>query len=426
MAYIKGDLTLMPLPDILQWIEISNKTGTLTITDGNIKKRFYLQDGKIIFVSSNKKEERVGECILKKKLVDSNTLKKALQKSRHLGIPFTGYLISEGLIDLKTLETILKEMVEAAFLDTLRWEGGIFEFVDSVPPNVINGPVKLSISFMLLQSLKLFDESKKSISINEKRIIKKISDDISAGRVDLPPVPDIVMKLNKALERDDTSTNEIVKIIMADQILTSKILKIVNSAYYAKHGRITSLHQAVLYIGLKSLISVATVHALSGISPHNVNKVKNILKHSLTTAFIARALAPYCAEDPEEAFVCGLLHDIGKTVLLENINHYRISDEALNEILKDFHAEVGALLAEKWKFSDVIKTTIKFHHAPEDSEKYHGMLKLIASSDRIANNSASEEIICSELSTLKETKLDREKFLAEIQKFSKEADLFIS
>ncbi len=429
MSGVYGDLSLMGVSDILQWCEMSQKTGTLSVKKEDVKKRFYIQNGKIIYVSSNKDEECLERQLVQCNIVSSSEIDNLLRVCHRMGLPLTGYIISKKIATFEAIESILRQIVEKALLDVLKWTEGVFQFVDEVPDEIIDSPVKLDVSFMLLQSLKVLDESRKNDSDDETERVQKLLDKISDGKINLPPVPDIVIKLREALDRDDVSLSEVVKTIMSDQILTLKILKIANSALYAKHEKITSLQQAVVYFGLNSLISIATIHALSNIVPKNASRVKMVLNHCLLTGLIARLLAPYCAEDPEEAFVCGLLHDVGKTVLLENLTPLRLNESHFEKIIDEYHPVAGLRLAERWNFSEVIKSVIRFHHAPDTDKTHFKILNLISLADRIAHNLHRQEVIEEELSKIETSSLcskrfNRENLLKELKRLEQETSLF--
>jgi putative nucleotidyltransferase with HDIG domain len=389
MRKISGDISLMPLPDILQWAETGRQSGTLTLSFQGITKAFYLQDGKMIFVSSQKEGERLGEYFSREGHLSSGQIESALKDSRQSGLPFTGYLIEKGMIERGRLEQVLEGLAETAFSDALTWEGGTFEFTDSIPSLILNGPVMLNTSFVVFQSVKKLDEEKRdrqtgALSIGA--VIKQIAGQIAEGEIDIPPVPDMMLKLNDAMEKDNISIHDIVKIIMADQILTSKILRVVNSSFYSPSGEITSLQQAIIFMGLKSVLSIVTVHTLSSIAPDNAEEVRGILRHSLLCAFVAKKIAIALRLDPEEAFVCGLLHDIGKTLILNIAREKQLPDEIKQELMKDYHSAVGFMLGSRWHFSEVIKSSIKYHHSPQESTDHRKMVETIHVADFIAND----------------------------------------
>lgn len=388
MRKISGDLNLMPLPDFLQWAETSKQSGSLSISFKGIEKTFYLQDGKMIFISSNKEGERLGEFFQATGRLEPSQIAHALQESKRLGKPFTGYLIENSLIKKETLQQSLQRFAESALADALSWEEGTFDFVDVIPSLISRGPIMLSISFVVFQSVKMFDETHRNRQPEVPTIggvLRQLARQIAEGDIEIPPVPDIMIKLNDAMQKDDVSTHDVVRIIMGDQILTSKILRVVNSAFYSPSSEITSLQQAIIYAGFKTVMSIATVHTLEGISPKNAEEIREILRHSLLCSFVAKKIAIALQLDPEEAFVCGLLHDIGKTVILNLISDKQVPDEVRDELLQEYHPNVGFILGTKWKFSEVIRNTIKYHHNPAEAHEYRKMVEAIYVANVIAN-----------------------------------------
>ncbi|MDA8082339.1 MAG: HDOD domain-containing protein [Nitrospiraceae bacterium] len=390
MKKVTGDTGLMTLPDVMQWAETTGKTGSLSIRRKDVSKIFYIQDGKIIFVSSQKPGERLGEYFSEIGHVRPADIEKALRESKRLGVPFTGYLVSEGVIEQKKLESLIEALAEKIFTDALRWDDGIFEFTDVIPALIVNGPIKLSISFVVFQSVKQYDETNKGTAPDATDVLLELSNQISTGNIDIPPAPLIMHKLDEVMQREDFSIQEIVKIIMSDQILTSKVLRVVNSAFYSSQSEITSLQQAIIFMGLKSILSIVAVHSLSGFAPRSPERIREILRHSLVCAFVAKKIASSAGIDPEEAFVCGLLHDIGKTVLLNFLSDHALPDDAKGKIIREFHQEVGFLLADTWKFSDVVKHAIKFHHNPELVTGFRKNVATIYIADLISNGRYTE------------------------------------
>lgn len=387
MKKITGDISLMSLPDLMQWADTGRKSGTLTITNNETRKTFYLQDGKLIFVSSRKEGERLGEFFTSTGCLNKETIDKSLKESIRLSVPFTGYLISEKIIEKKSLEMVLERLSEKVFTDALQWDSGTFEFTDTLPPLILNGPVMLNTSFMVFQSVKLYDESRrnKKEKFDAGDLLINLTEKIKEGNIEIPPIPDIMHKLTNHMQKDDIAIHDIVKIIMSDQILTSKILKVVNSAFYSPAEEITSLQQAIYFMGLKSILSIVTFHSLGGSSIRHSDRIKSILQHSLLCAFIAKKIANSMRIDPEEAFVCALLHDIGKTVLINLISDPSLPADIKNAFIADYHAGVGFMVASKWNLSEVIRYSIKFHHNPKDAALHKKTVETIYLADIIAN-----------------------------------------
>ena len=108
---------------------------------------------------------------------------------------------------------------------------------------------------------------------------------------------------------------------------------------------------------------------------------------------IARQITRDMGGNYELAFICGLLHDIGKTILLDMLSDYMLLPDARVQLIEENHAEVGYLLAQKWNFGSDIKDIIRYHHSPERSIEHVKLAEVISLSNVMANlNSHPEEV----------------------------------
>ena len=202
-----------------------------------------------------------------------------------------------------------------------------------------------------------------------------------------------MLQLADKIDNPTISVDEVIECI-TDQILVSKILRICNSPYYGHFGHFSNLKEAVVFIGLKSLMSIVTVHAMSSFSPRNAKEVKKVLQHCLVCGMIAREISRDMGGNYELAFICGLLHDIGKTILLDMLGDYMLLPEARERLIEENHAEVGYLLAQKWNFGNDIKDVIRYHHSPEQAVENVSLAEVISLSNAMADlNSQPEEIM---------------------------------
>lgn len=392
MRKFTGNLSLMPLADLIQWANNSTRSGTLILNQRDRQKKFYIQDGKIIFFWSNCEGEHFGNFLKDQSVIGQDTLDKAFADSESLGLPFIGYLLSEKIFSKEQLEDILRKAAEVVLTSALKWDTGIFEFVDDLPGFVLNSPVKLDSIQVLLESVRHFDENRLGTKVDAEMVLNEIREHIQHGNFELPPIPDVMLQLAEKIDNPAISIGEIVECI-TDQLLVSKILRICNSPYYRHLGHITSLKDAVAFIGLKSLLSIVTVHALSSFSPRNAKEIKKVIQHCLVCGMIAREITRDMGGNSDLAFICGLLHDIGKTILLDMLGDYMLLPEAREQLIEENHAEVGYLLAEKWNFGDDIKDVIRYHHSPEKSIGHINLAEVISLSNAMADlNSQPEEI----------------------------------
>ncbi|MDA8169281.1 MAG: HDOD domain-containing protein [Nitrospiraceae bacterium] len=401
---INGDIGLMPLPDVLFWAEANKKTGTLTIKRQESVKRFYIEDGRILFLFSQEDGERFIEFFSSSGSIERRAIETAVKESHRLCVPLTGYLISEGVLAKETLERLLSGLVESALAGALGWDEGTFEFTDSMPPMIGGGPVRLVISRIIANAGER-QGGGEDPEANRQKMIKQLVSRISGGNIDLPSIPSIMQRLNEAIGNENTSVQEIVKIVMSDQILTSKVLRVVNSAFYSPPSRITSLHQSIAYIGLKSVLSIATAHALTLLSSKDTARVRAVLQHSLACAFVAKKIAPAADIDPEEAFVCGLLHDIGKTVMLHLTSDAPFTEEERLALLREYHHAVGFMLASKWNLPEMVRNVIRFHHSPDKAEEHNVMVEAVYAADALANGLAAGELVPQYCNSLEVEKL---------------------
>jgi putative nucleotidyltransferase with HDIG domain len=194
---------------------------------------------------------------------------------------------------------------------------------------------------------------------------------------DLPSLPVIASKIVTLVENPKTRASDITKLIQQDPSLTAKVMKIVNSAYYGFPRKISTITHAIMVLGFKdinNLVMGASVFEIFKNAPGKLDKQK-LWEHSVGVAVISQFLARRINyAEPEEVFVVGLLHDIGKIILelywsveygevislIEN-NKLWITD-AEEKILSLTHAEVGYILLDKWKLPRRICRAIQFHH----------------------------------------------------------------
>ncbi len=191
----------------------------------------------------------------------------------------------------------------------------------------------------------------------------------------LPTLPGIVAKLSRMAEDPDTTTEQMGKLISKDHILSAKLLKLVNSAFYGFPQKISSLSSAIILLGfnvIKSLIISASIFELMERSD------LELWEHSLGTAVIANVMAKRLGiNDPEEVSTAGLIHDIGKVAIkMELPDEYeKICNvvemkqvsfrQAELAVLGIDHAEVGGWLAKSWFLPKKLVEPIAHHHAPK-------------------------------------------------------------
>jgi len=210
------------------------------------------------------------------------------------------------------------------------------------------------------------------------------------GNIDeLPTIPDIVLKLNALIADPEVPLHDIADLIGEDQVLTTRVLKLVNSAYYGFTEKMSSLTQAIALIGVretKNLVFTAKTFDVFSSCYKKIGSIFNILelwKHSLGTAAIAKNIGKSIKySDIESLFVSGLVHDIGKVVEIKCLTDYipelfeMIKNESISMSHAEYnlwnisHTEIGKTLLEMWDFPEMLIESIAYHHNPHLSSKY--------------------------------------------------------
>jgi hypothetical protein len=161
MASIKGDISVMPVTDLLQWIDLAKKTGTITASCRGDEKKIYMENGKIVYVSSNKEGQRLGEFIMKNSAVDAEEIKAALIRSQSMKVPFTQMLIDLECFTAEDLKLTIIRYAKDLLVDAISWEDGWFEFIEGIIPSYVkNGTIQLHTTELIFEVFKTIEEKK--------------------------------------------------------------------------------------------------------------------------------------------------------------------------------------------------------------------------------------------------------------------------
>lgn len=210
---------------------------------------------------------------------------------------------------------------------------------------------------------------------------------IEKAMVDLPALPGVVLQVVQATENENVSTAEIEKHLSLDTAITTKLLKVVNSAYFGLPRQIVNVNQTIAILGLHQVrnlvLSIGVLNILTSSSPRVIETQKAYWQNSFAAASAAESIARKRnmeRKDIETVFVSGLLRDVGRLflftlftlpyqeVLTASIKNEEPISETETRILGFTHAELGATLAEKWNFPGVLVDAIRDHDVlPENN-----------------------------------------------------------
>jgi putative nucleotidyltransferase with HDIG domain len=204
-------------------------------------------------------------------------------------------------------------------------------------------------------------------------------DDVVNNLDDLPSLPAVVMELLNSIDQEETDITVLAKKVSHDQALTAKTLRLANSSLFGLQVKVTTIQQAITFLGFQSTRNLITAASVTGCFADNQcpGFDHNMFwRHSIATAACAKILARHVRFNQDYAFTAGLLHDIGRLVLVSSfpqeyaqvIAHQQANDcytlDAERAVLGIDHVEAGLALAEHWNFSDTMRLAIAGHHDP--------------------------------------------------------------
>ena len=195
----------------------------------------------------------------------------------------------------------------------------------------------------------------------------------------LPTLPPIVQRLNRMIEDEKTSIHQIADLIEKDQIITTKILRLANSAFYGFPKKVSTVQNALMLLGI-NIVKVLII--TSSIFDIIYKEDVNLWEHSIGVAACSKILAEKLElKEPQEVATAGLLHDLGKIVekvsfkedykkILELVQNNKDPLKAEKEILGIDHAEIGSFLMRIWNIPDRLIEAVDAHHELEKAKKF--------------------------------------------------------
>lgn len=288
----------------------------------------------------------------------------------------------------------------------------IHDYFDSIKLIVLQSPNSISrnedFRYWILEELKRLDievifVDNTDIKTQNKNILEKTIE-IKNKIKEIPSLPHVVMKVMEVIQDDNSSAFTLSKIIAGDLGLTSKVLKIVNSAVYGFEKQITSIRQAIVVLGFTTIRGIVISAGIFKIFSPNKNTIfdyENFWRHSILTALGAKFLVKELnSSQNTDIFSIAFLHDLGKIILaqydcdnyldvysqIEEQTDYKIKFKIEEEACGINHSEIAYSVMNSWNLPPVFAEACLYHHTPHLSRDFEFVCSIIYITDIIVND----------------------------------------
>jgi HD-like signal output (HDOD) protein len=368
---LRGEIQIMPLADVFQWLALLQKTGVLRLESGEIEQHFYFSSGALAAAAS------------------------------------TAYHATDS-----------EENVRRLLAAGLRWQEGRFEFIEApLPEEVTAINLRLHTQQLVLDTFREFDEAAEAaravgaaggasqslpppIFTLADGLRLAVVDRLLRGEVKVPLLPTVVNKVLEITKRENFSIRDLSNVILTDQVIAGKVLQQANSALYGSARRVDSLPAAIQRLGSQTVTNIVLALSLQSARPGRdifLAHKQRLWQRSIICALLAHLIAATIRLDRDLAFLCGLMMDFGKTVLFsviqdamsEESDYQMAPTEVIEEIIEAYHPKVGGVVCEKWHLPAPVLEAIQCHHALTAARDHHTYAAVANLSDILAASLAT-------------------------------------
>ncbi len=224
---------------------------------------------------------------------------------------------------------------------------------------------------------------------------------LNSGDLQLPMLPDTAAAVLDACRSENSGVRQIADLMQRDPALAAHVLRTANSAAYGASHPIVSLAQAVSRLGLTLVGEITLAAIMKGRIfrvPGYDSEVRAVWLHSVAAAAWAREIARLRRQSVEGAFLCGLLHDVGRPVLLQEVLDLWPNLEnppnpiEITALVDELHATVGAALVKRWSLPQWMSTAIAWHHNYRSAPEHADEVMTTVLADQLAHWSLEDDV----------------------------------
>ena len=225
---------------------------------------------------------------------------------------------------------------------------------------------------------------------------------IAGGRIELPVLGDVATRVVQLCNQEQPDVRQLAQTVRRDQAMAGHLMRIANSALYAPPTPLVSLDQVVGRLGMLKVREIALIISCQSSvfkAPGYEARIAALFRHSLAAAAFAQEIARSRRWNVEEAFLAGLLHDVGRPVLIQELVNLHaaeklpVDEAAIDGACEALHARVGSDLVKSWSLPVRLADAILTHHDPERSVSARNLALTTALADDLAHHLVGPKIL---------------------------------
>ncbi len=223
--------------------------------------------------------------------------------------------------------------------------------------------------------------------------------EIEQGLQRLPALSETVMQLLELTQRDNVDVDQVAHTIAQDPSLSARLLRVANSPFFGLAGEVTSINQSCMVLGMNTVRNLAVAVGVGSCFNSDNDEQRQLWQQAMVKAFAAQSLAHRCGHNSETAFTAGMLHDLGKMVMVacfaetmqkthayQDAHGCELAEAELAFFGMD-HRGLGAMLASRWCLPELIRQVIASCSETEGGVQ-HPMVDIVTLANLISNNAA--------------------------------------
>ena len=210
----------------------------------------------------------------------------------------------------------------------------------------------------------------------------------------LPVLPSLATEVLQLAMDPEVSAHRIAMFVAKNPVLAGKVMAYANSAFSAPASEVRSINEAVVRMGTSAVRNIVVAQCLGArLQDPQVygRRGGDIVDHAIGTAYLAWSIADRTDESPDEAFLYGLLHDIGKLLILRLLHGYRNNggispaEDDIETVMLEQHARFSGYLADRWQLPEALQDPLLWHHEPYLATDRPAAAKLAYCANRLAH-----------------------------------------